>query len=188
MPSYNPESFGPNYNTKLGRGLWAFLNEEGTITRLKTATALSRPAVEGIEEELLERFEADVDDILADRNKQMIGHMVRQVMESLGYVIDMQNVKIMNGAPFSRATRYKLPDDMTFHVFANSADWRDVALTADRAGSRLPDNTKWIYEKSFKGGLRGRIVFGLPNEKVARTEILQQGYHRYRRERMLRKA
>jgi hypothetical protein len=187
MPNYNPESFTPNYHTALGRSLWAFLNEEGTITRMKTATSLGRPAAEGIEEELLERFETDIDDLLADRTKQMIGHMIRQVMESLGYVIDMQNVKIMNGAPFARATRYKLVDDMTFHVFANPADRHQVALTADKAGSRLPSDVKWVYEKSFKGGLRGRIVFGLPDEKVARAEILQQGYHRYRRGRMLRK-
>jgi hypothetical protein len=188
MPAYNPETFTTAYETPFGRALWEFLNEPDTIARMETATALGRPAVEGVEEQLLARFEQDVEQLMADRNKQMAGHMVRQIMEPRGYVIDMQNVKVTNGAPFTRATRYKLPTDLDFYVYNDGNDFRNVALTADKAGARLPPGTKWVYWKSFRGGLRGRIAFGVPNEKVARADIINQGYHLYRMPRLVRKA
>jgi hypothetical protein len=168
--------------------LWDFLNQPDTLLRLDTATALDRPAVEAIEEPLLEKFGAKV---LEDRIKQMIGHMVRQIMERRGYVIGVQNTKITNGAPFSRATKYRLPDDMVFHVFRSTTAARTLALTGDKAGARLPvDNplpgTKWTYWKSFRGGLRGRIAFGLENQKQARAEIAQNGYFIYEMPRLLK--
>lgn len=80
--------------------LWVFLNEDETRIRMCTASDLGRPAVEAIEEQLLERFGAKV---LEDRVKQMIGHMTRQAMEQDGYVVDAQNVKITGGGLHSRA-------------------------------------------------------------------------------------
>ena len=38
----------------LGKRLWAFVNSPDNIVRMKTATALERPAVEGVEEVLHE--------------------------------------------------------------------------------------------------------------------------------------
>jgi hypothetical protein len=188
MPTYNPETFASSYATALGGALWEFLNEPQIVASMETATALGAPAVEGIEEQLLGRFENEVEQLMSDRIKQMIGHMVRQVMEGRGYVIDMQNVKITNGAPFSRATRYKRPDSFIFHIFNDANDFRNVALTGDKAGSALPKGTKWRYWKSFQGRVRGRIAFGLTNENAARADINASGYHLYRMERMLRKA
>ena len=123
----------------------------------------------------------------------MIGHMVRQIMERHGYIIAAQNVKITNGGPFSRATRYKRTGDMVYHVFRSSKDGHIFALTADKAGTQLPNNqpasgTRWIYVKSFRGGLRGRIVFGLEDEVTARAAIAKNGFHIYPNERMLRAA
>lgn len=190
MTTYDPGVFAALYQTKTGQGMWAFLTDPETITRMETATALGRPAVEGIEEPLLSKFGEAV---LADRTKQMCGHMVRQIMERRGYIIAQQNVKITNGAPFSRATRYKKADAMTFHVYRNSKDPRQLALTADKSGSHLltgapHKGAKWTYWKNFEGGLRGRIAFGLENEKQAREDIAEKGYHVYRMERLLRAA
>ena len=127
--------------------------------------------------------------VLDDRTKQMIGKMVRQIMERIGYVIDQQNVKITNGAPFSRATRYKRKDAMTYHAHRSVSDSRKIALTADKAGHALSkDENKWAYWKSFESGPRARIAFGLENEDEARKNIAEDGYYIYRMERILRKA
>lgn len=185
MANYNPGVFASLFNSELGQSLWSFLNQPDTIVQLETATALDRPAVEAIEEPLLEKFGAAV---LEDRVKQMIGHMVRQIMEHRGYVIGVQNTKITNGAPFSRATKYRLPDDMVFHVFRSTKAPRTLALTGDKAGARLPAGDKWSYWKSFRGGLRGRIAFGLDDEKKARAEITLKGHFVYEMPRLLKAA
>lgn len=186
MLKFEPGVFKASYETKEGKDLWDFLNEPMTVAQMETATALGRPAVEGIEEPLLENFGKAV---LNDRTKQMLGRMVRQIMEHRGYVIDQQNVKITNGAPFSRATRYKRRDAMTFHAHLSSLDKRKIALTADKAGHALPrDKERWAYWKSFEGGLRGRIAFGLKEEEQARKEIANNGYYIYRRDRILHAA
>ncbi len=164
--------------------MWTFLNKPETVAQMKTATALGRPAVEGIEESLLAEFGEAV---LDDRMKQMVGRMVRQIMERNGYIIDQQNVKITSGAPFSRATRYKRKDAMTYRAHLRSKDPRTVALTVDKAGGSLPrDNNKWTYWKSFESGLRASIAFGLEDEKKARDDIAEKGHHIYRMERVLR--
>jgi hypothetical protein len=185
MDHFDPGVFAALYGTDLGKRLWALLNTADNLVRMETATALERPAVEGVEEQLLREFGEAV---LEDRVKQMIGRMVRQIMERRGYVLDVGNVKMTSGAPFSRATRYKLPDDMTFHVFKSHDDPRNTALTTDKAGTRLLNDTgaRWTYWKSFRGGVRGRIAFDLQDEAKARSDIVQQGYHLHRIERLVR--
>lgn len=174
--------------TEIGKRLWAFVNEPDNVVRMETATSLERPAVEGFEEPLLREFGTTM---LDDRVKQMLGHMVRQVMERRGYIIAVQNVKMTSGAPFSRATRYKRPDDATFYVFRHPAEPRTFALTVDRGGARLAPidgGAKWSFWKSFRGGLRGRIAFGIEDELLARGEIEKLGYYIFRLERLLRAA
>lgn len=102
--TYNPEHFRSTFEKANGDQIWAFLNEHDNIIRMKTATYLSRPAVEPLSPELLEKFG---DPIREDRTKQMIGHMTRQIMERLGYKLDQNDVRItIEGNMFSRATRY----------------------------------------------------------------------------------
>lgn len=186
MEPFNAGVFANTYQTKTGRRIWHFLNTPQIIAQMETATALGRPAVEGIEEALLDAFGQQM---LEDRTKQMIGRMVRQIMERMGYVIDQQNVKITSGAPFSRATRYKRKDAMTYHAHLSGKDNRMIALTADKVGHALPkDKNKWAYWKSFESGLRARIAFGLEDEDQARKNIAKDGYHIYRIERILRAA
>jgi len=186
MQTYEPSVFANLAESELGRRLWRFLNQDDSIIRMETATELGRPAVEGLEKPLLEAFGEAV---LDDRVKQMIGHMVRQIMESQGFVHEMKNVKITSGAPFSRASRYAIPGNATFFVFQDSTDPRSLALTDDRHGDRLPTlpgRARWIPWKSFRGGVRGRIAFGLDDEARASSEIKEHGYYRYRLDRILR--
>ena len=56
--------------TPRGEALWAFLNEKDSLIRLETATYLRRPALEGVQEQLLERFGPE---IKGWRWKQMMG-------------------------------------------------------------------------------------------------------------------
>ena len=103
-PEYNPERFNTTYEARNGPEIFAFLNRNENHIRMETATYLSRPALEPLSSFLLERFG---DWIREDRIKQMIGHMVRQIMEQRGYRIDRSNVPITrDGNMFSRATRY----------------------------------------------------------------------------------
>ena len=113
MFAYNPEKFASLYASPLGQRLWAFLTRPENVARLETASELSKPAVEGIEEQLLAEFREDV---LANRVKQMVGHMVRQIMEQRDWVLDQTDVKVQS-VPFSKATRYRRPDWFTFHAF-----------------------------------------------------------------------
>jgi hypothetical protein len=100
---YVPGSFSDVFGTELGQALWAFLNERENIVRMETATYLKCPAVEALTPGLLERFG---DAVRKDRIKQCIGNMIRQIMESRGYQLDRQNVRIADNL-FASATRYR---------------------------------------------------------------------------------
>lgn len=169
----------------LGQQLWALLNEAEARIRMRTASDLGRPAVEALEEQLLERFG---DKVLEDRVKQMIGHMTRQVMAQEGYVVDAQNVKITGGAPFSRGTRYRRPDATTFHVWKLTTDPHAFVLTADKSDSRLPtpNSGEWKYWKSLDGALRACVLLGLSDIPQVRANIAADGYHEHRQGRLLR--
>ena len=104
MSEYEPSRFASTYERENGREIWKFLNEPENVTRMETATYLSRPAVEPLSPFLLSRFG---DRMRADRIKQMTGHMVRQVLENRGYRVDRNNVRInRKGNIFTSATRY----------------------------------------------------------------------------------
>jgi hypothetical protein len=112
--SFDAGTFRELANSPIGQGLWAFLNEPDNIIRMETATYLERPAVEPLSPGLLRQFG---DEVRGDRVKQMIGRMVRQVLEARGHRIDRQNVRIPAPANiFASGTRY-------------TADWdrKDVA-------------------------------------------------------------
>lgn len=84
--------------------LWDFINEPDNIVRMETATYLNRPAVEPLSPNLLRRFGQAVRD---RQIKQLIGRLVRKVLEPRGYRIDRQNVKIIrNNNIFKSGTRY----------------------------------------------------------------------------------
>ncbi len=184
MFAYNPEKFASLYASALGQRLWAFLTRPEIVARLETASELCKPAVEGIEEQLLAEFREDV---LAHRVKQMVGHMVRQIMEQRDWVLDQTDVKVRS-VPFSKATRYRRPDWFTFHAFRNTGDPRDVVITDRRQNPTLPTGSRWTFYATFASPLKAAVAFGVRDTKELRRQVHSHGYHRVRIERVLRSA
>lgn len=183
---YAAGTFRSLADTALGRDLWQFLTEELTVARLETATDLAKPAVFGIEEQLLQRFGNVVAD---DRVKQMIGHMVRQIMESKGYRIDRRDVTIAS-ALFSKGTRYGRPDWQRLQVFRNGSNARELCFADRRDTSKLPppeNGGKWRFWASFASILRGQIAYGVDVHAV-RQEVAAKGYALRTLERILHPA
>jgi hypothetical protein len=100
---YDAGNFSDLAELTLGKNLWEFLNREDNIVRMETATDLGRTAAEAISKKLLEEFG---DDVKVNRVKQMIGHMIRQVMENRGYQLGYQNVKVDDKRLFVKASKY----------------------------------------------------------------------------------
>ncbi len=183
--TYIPGSFKDVFGTPLGPQLWDCLNEPTNVSRMSTATQMGRPAAEGIEDVLLERFGEAV---FADRVKQMIGHMIRQVMEANGYAIDMQNVKLA-GYPFARATRYVRRTERTFHLWHRSSDARSMGVTSGATGATLPGGeNEWVRVGPVRGELRAMVAFGMPRASEVDSCLEHEGFFLYRRERVLKKA
>lgn len=105
MLNYVSGTFTDLYKTPLGQEIWEFLNEPENIIRMVTASDLQRPAVEPLSKLLLARFGAKIKE---DRYKMMIGHMTKQIMQSLNYHLESKNIKIRFGSVFSFASRYAL--------------------------------------------------------------------------------
>lgn len=108
--SYKPEQFINCYNRHSGKDIWDFLNEPEMITRLKTASDLRKPAVESIEQQFINRFKRKIENIGHEKNrlKQMVGHMIRQVLEPQGYKHEKYSVKVSRSKFFTTGSRYKL--------------------------------------------------------------------------------
>jgi hypothetical protein len=87
--------------------LWALLSSQENIVRLETAVAMRRPAVEGISDTLVSEFGSEINH---PGVKQVIGHMVKQIMDALGYEVDRPRVRTRSGF-FSTGMRFrsKLP-------------------------------------------------------------------------------
>lgn len=184
MLTYRPEKFASLYDSELGQRIWNFLTRDDNVARLETASQLSKPAVEGIEEQLLAEFREEV---LADRVKQMVGHMVRQILEQRDWVLDQTDVKVQS-VPFSKAARYRRPDWITFHAFRNSSDPRDVVITDRRQNPPLPAGSRWTFYATFASPLKAAVAFGVNDIKQLRQEVHSHGYHRVQIPRMLRRA
>ena len=184
MYAYNPDKFASLYASDLGQRVWSFLTAPENVARLETASQLNKPAVEGLEEELLEEFR---EDILADRVKQMVGHMVRQILEQRDWVLDQSDVKVQS-VPFSKAARYRRPDWITFHAFRNASDPRDVVITDRRQNARLPAGARWTFYATFASPLRAAVAFGVRDIRQLRQQVNSHGYQRVRVDRMLRRA
>lgn len=184
MLTYSPEKFASLYATDLGQRIWAFLAQPENVARLETASELGKPAVEGLEEQLLAEFREDV---LVDRVKQMVGHMVRQILEQRDWVLDQSDVKVQS-VPFSKAARYRRPDWITFHAFRNTTDPRDVVITDRRQNPQLPGDARWSYYATFASPLKAAVAFGIGDIKQLRQQVHTQGFRRVRVDRMLRRA
>jgi len=103
MPTFTAGSFSDIADTNLGRGLWDFLNTKESLIRLETSTYSKRPALEGLQVQLIEKFG---NAIRGDRWKQLIGRMTRQVMEQHGYILAQTGARIRVGDLFTSAAKY----------------------------------------------------------------------------------
>lgn len=184
MILYSPDKFASLAATPLGSQLWSFLNSDSAVACLETASRLGKPAVEGIEEDLLRQFGAKVMD---DRVKQMIGHMVRQVMESREWVLDQSDVKVQS-IPFTKASRYTRPDWVTLYAFRNAADASDVVISDRRTGAALPAGARWTYFASFASPMKAAIGFDIMDLKAVRAEVKKRGFKRLQLRRAMRAA
>lgn len=101
--NYVPGTFARLFERAPGSDVWVFLNRERTIGKMEAASFLGRPSVEPLASDLLEEFGSE---ILQDSYKQMIGHMVRQIMEAQGYPILRRDVRIFGNVVFSTGACY----------------------------------------------------------------------------------
>ena|ERR1700730_9375704 len=101
---YNAINFSDVFGKPIGPKLWGFLTRHDSLVMMKTAVKLGRAPVEGIDDALLDEFG---DAVREHRTKQMIGHMVRQIMEAEGYQLHSQNAAVRSGTLFVKASRYK---------------------------------------------------------------------------------
>ena len=104
MFDFDAGSFSDLAESSTGKALWKFLNTEESLACLDTTTYLLRPALEGLQPQLLAEFG---EDIRPDRWKQMTGRMVRQIMEHRGYHLDQTGVRTRVSELFTSAARYK---------------------------------------------------------------------------------
>ncbi len=101
---YRPDKFAMTFKDEGGQAIWNFLNERENVLRMETASYLGRPAIEALSPMLLQRFGPSIKRV---RLKQMIGHMVRQIMEARSYRLDRSTVKITRiGNMFASGSRY----------------------------------------------------------------------------------
>src|SRR3982751_2141981 len=100
---FDPGRFSDQLATPLGKDLRKFLTDRDNLIRMETACELGRPALEPLGDRLLQQFG---DKVREDRVKQFIGFATRQVMESRGFRLDAQGVKVRVGTLFTVASRY----------------------------------------------------------------------------------
>jgi hypothetical protein len=100
---YDPQHFSSTFEITVGSQLWSFLNEQKIVALMIDASDAGRPAVERIQDQLIQEFGNSVRE---NRIKQMIGHMVKQVLEPRGYVEARNGVRI-DGRLFLEGTTYR---------------------------------------------------------------------------------
>lgn len=127
MLIYKPEKFRSLYTGELGEKLWIFLNSNENQIRFEMAAKFGRPAVEAVEDLLYINFGEQIIDL---RVKQMIGHMIKQIMEFRGYRADANGILTKNKEIFKSGTRYE-KDKSMLKWTENSKDIENLVQTND---------------------------------------------------------
>jgi hypothetical protein len=97
------------------------------VIRMEAVTAVERPAVEALSEPLIAEFGRD---IAQPSIKQMVGHMVRQVMEALEYEVDRQRVRITRPGLFATGMTFRRPGQSRSRSVTVTAEHRREWLNA----------------------------------------------------------
>lgn len=189
-----PGSFTDICDRPEGRKLWRFLNSQDNKLRMQVASDLGRPALEAVSSLLLEGFPNVFDGSYAhvNRFKQMAGAMTRQVMESEGYRYVRDNVPL-DGAPFSRAAKYRHGNTVDFHVWYASTNRRKVGVTLEKSADKLPKliDGEWLYWKAVRGsmsdhGLHLSVAVGIKDVSEAIASLKADGAYAADTDRLLR--
>ncbi|MDD3311516.1 hypothetical protein [Pseudodesulfovibrio sp.] len=138
---YQAWKFADIAGTPLGKRLWAFLCDRENVIRMETAVDLGKPAAEAVARVLVESFG---DDVRPDRVKQMIGHMIRQIMEANGFQLDSQNIPVRQDRRlFTKASRYRTGEGRTTRAgYIN----RNNQLNHGATGESGTDHNALAYE------------------------------------------
>jgi hypothetical protein len=86
----------------------------------------------------------------------------------------------VQSVPFSKATRYRRPDWITFYAFRNTSDPRDVAITDRRQNAPLPTDARWTYYATFASPLKAAVAFGVCDIRQLRQHVHARGFQRVR--------
>ncbi len=86
--------------------VWNCVLRPENIIRMEAVTAVGRPAVEALSGPLVLEFGRE---IAQPSINQMIGHMVRQVMEALEYEVDRERVRITRPCLFATGMTFRRP-------------------------------------------------------------------------------
>src|SRR3954451_10655298 len=89
---------------------------------------------------LFHRRESSGQDPRDERVKQMIGHMARQIMESLGYEVDRLGMRLVRQSLFTTAARYRHPQQ---HRVGKMMITREQRLAWQENTARSPFN-EWL--------------------------------------------
>jgi hypothetical protein len=105
--------FRSRFDTPHGRALWALVNEPECVHRMEALSDIGKSAVWALEQPLLRAglmaTKAQIgkkDKADWERDKQMMGRMVKVVMESRGYALQPTSLKF-GGLIFSSGSTYR---------------------------------------------------------------------------------
>lgn len=105
MLIYRPDNFAELAATPEAQSLWLWLQRPSQRVTMQIACRLQRPAIEALSEDLIDQFPSLA---RSQKARQMIGHMVRQIMEDDGYLLLRSNVRISNRSNvFRRGATYR---------------------------------------------------------------------------------
>ena len=103
--NYDPKQFTTAFNDNDGQKIWDFLLNPANYIRYEVAVKLRRPPVEAIGDLLAQKFSLTTTSNM--QVKQMIGHMIYQIMTALGYKHLSYNCRIKNNKVFSSGSKYE---------------------------------------------------------------------------------
>jgi hypothetical protein len=111
-------------------GMWNLITTRENIIRMITATELERTAAESLGKQFEIAYKGDTVDLLM-RRKQMIGYMIKVVMECFGYLVYSSRMQVSTtrgdvtdnskrkSSYFTTASRYALINKADVKILSN---------------------------------------------------------------------
>jgi hypothetical protein len=164
---YQPDHFA--LGCPIGQGaLWSFVLRPENVIRMEAVTAVERPAVEVLSGPLVSEFGRE---IAQPSIKQIVGHMVRQVMEALEYEIDRERVRITRPGLFATGMTFRRPGQPRSRSASVTAEHRREWLNA----AETDEFNCWLDNIIAKAD--GKTDLERLRGVAANWEIKLWGYH-----------